>query len=228
MNKTATLLGASGLIGNHLLLLLLEDSDYKTVKTILRSPISIKHTKLQQIIIDLADEEAMKAAIENSDAVFCTIGTTNKKVKGNKQAYNKVDFDIPVLAAKLAHICAVPKFVLVSVTGANANSNNFYIRLKGMVEDVISNIPIPSIGIMQPSILLGKRKERRVGEQIGKFLMQIVSPLFVKKLQKYKPIHALDVAEAMISFAKDNSKTGVHTFSYEGMMRLKENYHSPT
>ena len=226
MNKTATLLGASGLIGGHLLLLLLEDSDYNTVKIILRKPLTIKHSKLQQIIIDLADEEAMKMAIQKSDVVFCTIGTTNKKVKGSKQAYKKVDYDIPVLAAKLAQTCAIPSFVLVSVIGANAIGSNFYLRLKGMVEDAISNMSIPSIGIMQPSILLGKRKERRVGEQIGKFLMQIISPLLIKNLQQYKPIHALDVAKAMVSFAKDTAAKGVCTYSYEGMMYLKEKLHT--
>ena len=177
MDQTATLIGASGLIGSHLLQLLLKDSTYSTVKIIVRRPQLLRDSKLQEIVIDFEDKKALEQAIAGSAVVFSAVGTTQKKVKGDKNAYRKVDFDIPVNAAKAAAKFGVYAFSLVSSVGANAaNNNNFYLKLKGIVEEAVSKESIPQLHIMRPSMLLGDRKEKRFGESIAAVLM----PLFSK------------------------------------------------
>lgn len=222
MDQTATLIGASGLIGSHLLQLLLKDNTYSTVKIIVRRPQLLRDPKLQEIVIDFEDKKALEQAIAGSAVVFSAVGTTQKKVKGDKNAYRKVDFDIPVNAAKAAAKFGVYSFSLVSSVGANAaNNNNFYLKLKGIVEEAVSKESIPQLHIMRPSMLLGDRKEKRIGESIAAVLMPIFSIFLFGKLAKYKAIKAEDVAKAMLQASKSPVK-GIHIYEYEELKKLSD------
>jgi len=222
MDQTATLIGASGLIGSHLLQLLLKDNTYSTVKIIVRRPQLLRDPKLQEIVIDFEDKKALEQAIAGSAVVFSAVGTTQKKVKGDKNAYRKVDFDIPVNAAKAAAKFGVYSFSLVSSVGANAaNNNNFYLKLKGIVEEAVSKESIPQLHIMRPSMLLGDRKEKRFGESIAAVLMPLFSIFLLGKSAKYKAIKAEDVAKAMLQASKSPVK-GIHIYEYEEIKKLAE------
>lgn len=194
--KTATLIGATGLIGSHLLELLLADGNFGTVRILVRRPFELNHPKLEKKLVDFSDMESYRLALEGSDVIFCAIGTTQKKVKGDKEAYRKVDFDIPVNAARLGKLCGCETFVLVSSVGASSKSNNFYLKLKGEVEDAVNACGITHLHIVRPSLLLGKRKEYRFGERIAQAVMPVISFLLPKK---YKPVQARKVAEEMVS-----------------------------
>jgi uncharacterized protein YbjT (DUF2867 family) len=61
------------------------------------------------------------------------------KVKGDKIAYRKIDYDIAVNAAKFGLAGGYTKYLLVSSIGANAKSKNFYLKLKGETENAVSN-----------------------------------------------------------------------------------------
>ena len=139
--------------------------------------------------------------IAGSDATFCAIGTTQKKVKGDSTAYYKVDYDIPVKAAKFCEETGCPLFLLVSSVGANSRSKNFYLKLKGEVEDTLREMKIASVSVFRPSMLLGKRKEFRFGEEVAKAISAPLSFLFPSK---YEPVKAENVARAMIEASKVN------------------------
>lgn len=205
----ATIAGATGLIGNHLLNELLDDPYFDTVRVLVRRPLDLIHPKLEKKIVDFNDSDSLLVALSNSNVLFCSIGTTQKKVKGDKDAYRKIDFDIPVKLAQFSKMTGCEKFVLVSSVGANTKSNNFYVRLKGEVEDVVKTVGLRSLHIMRPSFLLGERTEFRIGEVIGKPLMQIFSFAIPAK---YKAIHAKVVARAMVAVAKGKNEG---TFVYE-------------
>ncbi len=215
---TATIIGATGLIGNYLLDELLNDPYFETVRIVIRRPIDITHPKLEKKIIDFDDSDSLLVALSNSDAVFCAIGTTQKKVKGDKEAYRKIDFDIPVKIARFSKMVGCEKFILVSSVGANSKSKNFYLQLKGEVEDVVKTVDLRSVHIMQPSFLLGERKEFRIGEVIGKPLMQIFSFAIPKK---YKAIQAKEVAKAMTAASKKNEE-GIFVYEYEQIKKLSK------
>lgn len=217
-HKTATIIGATGLIGSHLLEQLQNDDEYSSVTALLRRPVGYTHPKIKEMVIDFEDLEAFKSGIKGSDVIFCTVGTTNKKVKGNKKAYRKVDYDIPVHAARLAQQEGCSQFVLVSAVGANSRSKNFYTRLKGEVEDTIKQMNIPTILFFRPSLLLGNRKETRIGESIGKW---IIKPLSFLLPSKMKPIAAADVAKAMLHAANSDMK-GHHIFHYPEIKSIQD------
>jgi|SRR5687768_14697992 len=216
MSKTAVLIGATGLTGNYLLQELLNDPFYATIKILIRRPLDINNSKLEKKIVDFNDSDSVLIAISNSDAVFCAVGTTQKNVKGDKEAYLKVDFDIPVKAARFCKMTGCEKFVFVSAVGANSSSRNFYLRLKGEVEDTIKETGLKSVHIMRPSMLLGDRKEFRLGEKIGKGMMNALSFMIPSK---YKPVHAQDVAKAMLVVSKKD-KEGFFIYHYKEIKKL--------
>ncbi|HET9746045.1 MAG TPA: semialdehyde dehydrogenase, partial [Chitinophagaceae bacterium] len=154
---------------------------------------------------------SLLVALSNSNIVFCSVGTTRKKVKGDREAYRKIDFDIPAKLARFSKMAGCEKFILVSSVGATSKSNNFYLKLKGEVEDAVKTVGLRSLHIMRPSFLLGERKEFRIGEAIGKPLMQIFSFAIPAK---YKAIHAKVVAKAMAAVAKSKNE-GIFVYEHD-------------
>lgn len=200
---TAALVGATGLIGSYLMEELLNDPYFDIARILIRRPIDITHPKLEKKIVDFNDSDSVLVALSNSDVVFCAIGSTMKKVKGDKDAYRKIDYDIPVNLARFCKMTVCEKFILVSSAGANAKSSNFYQRLKGETDEAVKQAGPKTIHIMRPSLLLGERKEFRPGENIGKAVMTTLSFLIP---EKYKAIQAKDVAKVMLALAKKNEE----------------------
>jgi uncharacterized protein YbjT (DUF2867 family) len=215
-NKTATLIGATGLIGGHLLELLQNDSTYTKIKVLVRRPMKFDNPKINVSIIDFTDKVSLKSEISGSEVVFCSIGTTSQKMKGDKEEYRKIDYDIPVNAAQFSLETGCLQFVYVSSLGANSNSNNFYLKLKGEVEDKLRSLNMTSLSIFRPSLLLGKRQEFRLGEIVGKLLMKPISFLFPTNM---KPIKASEVAKSMLEASK-LSKSGIHIYHYKEIMQF--------
>jgi uncharacterized protein YbjT (DUF2867 family) len=202
--KTALMIGSTGLIGSHLLELLLHSNDYEKVITFVKRDTGIKHSKLTQHIIDFDKLESYKEFITGDD-FFCTIGTTIKKA-GSKEAFRKVDFEYPRQFASFAIQNKVKQFLIISSLGADANSGNFYLKTKGEIEAFLRDSNFESVSVLQPSLLLGNRTEFRLGEKIGAFFMKAFSFIFLGKLKKYKPIESNTVAKALLKVAQRNDK----------------------
>jgi uncharacterized protein YbjT (DUF2867 family) len=216
MPQTALILGASGLTGSHLLNMLLESPSFSHVRSLVRKPSGISHPKLEEIIVDFQNMEQYKQAIGRGDVIFSCIGTTLKKVKGDKQLYKQIDFDIPVNAARFGIEAGYKQFVLISAHLANAQSMIFYNRLKGETEDIIQTFPFESIHIFRPSFLIGERKERRWLELTFGELMVYLSPLLP---DASKPIEVSMVAKAMMNVAI-KGKNGNHIYPNEQIKNL--------
>src|ERR1035438_5170421 len=215
----AIVIGATGQTGEKLTEQLLKDNAFQKVRVLARKPIAQTQLKLESVIVNFSNLPELKKAIGKGDIIFSCIGTTMKSVKGDKGLYRNIDFDINVNTAKLGYENGFTRFVLMSAVGANPASSNFYLRLKGETEEAIAAIPFESVHIMQPSMLLGKRKEKRAGEQIAKTLSKALSFLFTGRLKKDKPIESATVAEAMIAASKLPTK-GVHRDGYAEMINL--------
>jgi uncharacterized protein YbjT (DUF2867 family) len=201
--KTALIIGSTGLVGSHLLNLLLDSNDYLKVITFVKRDQGIKHQKLTQHIIDFDKPETYKELVVGDD-LFCTIGTTIKKA-GNKEAFRKVDFEYPRQFATFALQNKVKQFLIVSSLGADVNSGNFYLKTKGEIQDFLKECNFESVAVLQPSLLLGNRTEFRLGEKIGAFFMKTLSFIFLGNLKKYKPIEGKTVAKALLAIAKTNN-----------------------
>jgi uncharacterized protein YbjT (DUF2867 family) len=197
--KTALVVGSTGLIGGQLIELLLQDNYYSKVIAIARNPLQGQHPKLTTIITDVDSLTSHKASLAVDD-VYCCLGTTIKKAK-TKEAFRKIDFDYPLQVAQLTKELGASSYLLVSALGANKNSSVFYNRVKGEVEEAIKKIGFQSYHIVQPSLLLGPRVEKRDGEQSMQKVFTAIDFLIPKK---YKAIESIKVARAMIALAKQN------------------------
>lgn len=223
-SKVALLAGATGLIGNEVLHLLLNDESYSNVIVITRKPLPISHPKAKNIVIDFDKLHELKLHIQNVDDVFCCLGTT-MAIAGSKGAFYKVDFTYCYELAKVSLQMNAKQFLIISAMGSNIKSSIYYNRVKGEIENKLKELPFESLKILQPSMLLGNRKERRPGELGAKRLFKVLAFIFVGSLKKYKAIEASDVAKAMVSIAKMNSK-GVETFQSDKLQSLADSSNS--
>ncbi|MFH2132140.1 MAG: oxidoreductase [bacterium] len=199
--RRALVLGGSGLTGGHCLELLLQDDAWGQVSVLVRRPLSLTHPRLVQHQVRFDDLTEALAEIQ-ADDVFCCLGTTIKKA-GSREAFYQVDYTYPVEIAKLSLAGGATQFLLVSAMGANPDSSVFYNRVKGEVEQAIDPLGFRGFYIFRPSLLLGKRQERRPAEEIGQKLATGLSFGFVGPLKKYKPIEAKAVASAMVETARN-------------------------
>lgn len=204
MGKTAILLGATGLTGSLLLDVLLNDPRYATVKLFSRSKIQKQHPKIEAYIGDVLELGSFKEQFY-ADEVFCCIGTTQKKTP-DRELYRRIDFGIPVTAAKLAKENGIATFLVISSMGANSKGATFYIRTKGAMEAAVLSEHIENTYILRPSIIGGKRNEKRVFEKIGIALFKSLGFLLIGKLRKYRLIEAATIAKAMHHLANKKTK----------------------
>lgn len=217
--RTATIIGVTGMIGNYLLELLLKDNYFSTVRLLVRRPYEKTDPKIEVKLVDFNDAESFKLALEGTNVIFSCVGTTQKNVKGDTQLYRKIDFDIPLNAARFGKEAGCGKFILVSSVGADKHSRTFYLQLKGELENAIQSIGPEAVHIMQPSVLLGARKENRGGESLLQGAMKLASGLFIGSLRKYKAIDGKTVAAAMLNAAKKDEK-GFYRYTYDGIKKL--------
>jgi uncharacterized protein YbjT (DUF2867 family) len=202
MLKTALVLGATGLVGKALVEQLCRDRRYQTVTCLVRKPLSNDFftenaSKVRPIVVNFENLQDYQGYF-GAQHIFVCLGTTIKKA-GNKSAFRRVDFEYVHVAAQLARAQRAISFVWISSVGANAKSSNFYLRVKGELENAIINMSgLDNACAVRPSLLLGKREEMRPSEKLATMLTPLLSPLMLGGLGKYKPVQVADVAAQMI------------------------------
>ncbi len=216
MAKTALLIGATGLVGEQCLTALLQSNAYEKVIALTRSKLTTSDPKLENIVTYFEHLENLKDKM-NADDVFCSLGTTISKA-GSEEAFRRVDFEIPLQVAGWCAKNGAKQFILVSSLGANEQSSIFYSRVKGELENALKTVGFKTLLIFRPSILLGNRKERRYGEEVGRFVAEKFPFLFAGPLKKYSGTPVDILAAKMIHFAQQNM-TGVCVFENEEILK---------
>lgn len=214
MNRTALLAGATGLVGRHVLQLLLEDDTWSRVVTVGRRTTPLRHEKLEQRVLDLGAIEA-QGDLPRVDDIFCCLGTTIKQA-GSQAAFRRVDHDFVTGLARVGLRLGASQFLLVSAIGADPESRVFYSRVKGEVETAVRRLPYRAIQIFRPGLLLGKRDEFRLGERVAMLVTPLLQPLFMSRLRRYRSIKASDVARAMVQVAREAPR-GPNVYEYDAM-----------
>ena len=215
--KKAILFGSSGFIGSHLLTELLNDADYEQITIVVRKNLGINHPKLKTLIGDYASLPTLKESLI-ADELFITLGTTQKNAP-NKNEYYQIDHDYPVLASSIALAQGTKSVFIVTAVGADANSNFGYVKTKGEVERDIIALGFEHTHIFRPSMIMGNRKESRSFEKVIIGFFKLINPLLRGSINKYRGIDGKDIARAMRSAAKHQTKK-VAIYQWQEMKSL--------
>ncbi len=199
--RSVLLLGATGLVGSECLKLLASDPAFERVVVLTRRPFQAPQTSRVECHQVNFDDPTSFASYLNVDAIICALGTTIKKA-GSQDAFRKVDYEYPLMFAKLAREAGASHFLLVTSMGADAKTRNFYLRVKGELETAVSAPDYPSLSIFRPSLLLGSRNEFRLGELVSQKVLSVISFMMPRSV---RPVKASQVASAIIERAKSGA-----------------------
>lgn len=198
VNKTAVVIGATGLVGHAIVMQIIQMEQISKIVTLTRRPVSYSSEKVVNQVVDFDNLEGISDLLRG-DYLFSCLGTTLKQA-GSIEAQRKVDIDYQFKVAQLAANVGVEHYLLVSASGANPQSKNAYLKMKGELEQKITALPFSQISIFQPSLLLGQRDHFRMGEKIGSWILPILG--FIPGLKRYRPITGQQVAKKMIAVSQ--------------------------
>ena len=192
--RVALVAGATGLVGQAVLKLLLADALYSVVHVVGRRAPTVQHPKLVVHISASLTDWPCPAV----DDVFIALGTTIK-VAGSQAAFKAIDGDAVVAIASAAKAAGATHLAVVSAMGASTQSGVFYNQVKGQMEDAVSALGFETLVIARPSLLAGDRdalkQPERVAEKLSLVAFKLLKPLLPAN---YRAINASSVAQAMV------------------------------
>ncbi|MEO7966186.1 MAG: NAD(P)H-binding protein [Gemmatimonadaceae bacterium] len=195
--RVVVVAGSSGLVGREVLRLLIGDPDVSRITNVVRRPLAnASIRKVEEIVADFTRLELIAPRIAG-DQLISALGTTIGAA-GSQEAFRAVDFVYPLQLATIAHKAGIRHLLLVSAVGADASSRIFYNCVKGDLEDAVAALGFRSLTIARPSLLVGERVERRIGEEIAR-RFAFITPI------AYKPVHVRQVAAALVQAARDDA-----------------------
>ncbi|EIV2970110.1 NAD(P)H-binding protein [Cronobacter sakazakii] len=192
--------GASGLVGSHLLRMLVDEPRVTSIIAPTRRPLRVPMHKVENPC-DPQLSDVLTQLSAPLDIVFCCLGTTRREA-GSKEAFILADYTLVVDTSLAGLRLGAKHMLVVSALGANPNSPFFYNRVKGEMETALKAQGWPRLTIVRPSLLIGDREKRRAGESF-------MTPLFRLLPGKWKAIEAHTVAQAMVNAALSPAKEDV-------------------
>ncbi|SQI42749.1 Semialdehyde dehydrogenase, NAD binding domain [Leminorella richardii] len=207
------LLGATGLVGSHLLKLLVADPNVSRIYAPTRRPLAGLGEKVENPNnSDL--KQALNTLTSPIDIAFCCLGTT-QKTAGSKEAFYYADVTLPIYGGDIALRLGATHYLVVSALGASASSWFFYNRTKGEMEQQLIAQGWPHLSIARPSMLIGERQEPRKTEQIA-------APIFHYFPGKWKSIQASDVARTLWLQAFSSSPDALTVIESDALRAIAE------
>jgi uncharacterized protein YbjT (DUF2867 family) len=203
--RTAVVIGSTGLIGEDLVERLASQGTWNQVLAVSRKSKVWVNPKIRTLLFDFANWGELELQITTFAQrshldFFCCLGSTIKKA-GSEAEFRKIDLEAVAAFAVLAQRCKAEQLLVVSSLGADPDSDFFYNRVKGEMEQAVLQRFPGELHFLRPSLLLGDRKEFRLGERLAMFFAPTYSVLMMGEFAKYKPIEAKQVSKAMVIVA---------------------------
>jgi uncharacterized protein YbjT (DUF2867 family) len=210
-------LGGTGLVGTCLVRLAAEYSAISEVvapvRKVPQDALTRFPSKVHWRALDF-DQLEDHAALFEVDVVLCALGTTIRKA-GSREAFEAVDLELPLRAARLARSASVSRFGVVSSTGANPNSPARYLCTKGRLEEGLAALNFEVLVLARPSLLLGDRAEKRLGEDFAKAL---INPIRSMVPAAWRPVQASQVARKLLDTTLE-AGPGTHILDNAALLR---------
>lgn len=205
------------MVGGYCLRALLESDAWGRVVVLSRRELALPaHGKLTMKVAEMGKLSAADFAGAND--VFCATGTTIRKA-GSQEEFRRIDYEMPLVAARAALDAGAQQFVLVSSVGADPDSKNFYLRTKGELERDLMELKFRAIHILRPGLLLGHREEFRPGERMATRIAPLLNLTLYGPFKRYRSIAAEKVGRAMAGAAKQ-AGVGTSVYEYDDIKRI--------
>jgi uncharacterized protein YbjT (DUF2867 family) len=205
------------MVGREMLRSLTDASAYQRVIALSRRPLSFEAPRLANRIVRFENLEQELGGLRCDDA-YCCLGTTIRAA-GSQQAFRAVDHDLVLSFARFAQSAGAKTLVTVSAAGAAPEARNFYLRVKGETELALMALRFRSLHLMEPSLLLGARREWRPAETAARLLMPLCNPLLMGRYEQWRAIPASTVAQAMCAAAALGAP-GVYRHTWRALKSL--------
>ena len=195
--------GSTGFLGNEILKAV--GAQDATTIALARRSIPNLPDNARELIIDF--DELKTITFPNIDHVYLSLGYPLyfQNVMGFmsstlKENFFQVDFTYQLEIAKKAKSVGARGISLISAVGADANSWNYYLKTKGMLEEEIINLEFDSINIFRPGHLMGNKK--RLDIVFADTVSRIVDPLLHGSIKKFRSIPVGKLSESVVKTVK--------------------------
>lgn len=205
------------MVGGQLLDTLIAAPDYTRVYAVTRRPFNREHAKYANrvVVFQRMAEQLKGLAVQDA---YCCIGTTIAQA-GSQEAFRAADVDAVEMFARAARTLGATRFIVVSSVGADAASKKFYLRTKAEMEEAVVALGYSGVDILQPSLLLGPRKQFRLAELAATLVAPLVNPLLTGEREQYRAIPAEVVAKAMLGASRRGFR-GVTRYTHAAIQQL--------
>lgn len=187
--------GATGMVGEGVLLECLENPSVKKVLIVNRKPSPVKHAKLEELIVpDFTKLESYTTALTGYDACFYCAGISS--VGMNEEKYTYITYDTTMSFAQQL-VALNPKMVFSFVSGSQTDSSEtgktMWARVKGKTENALMKLPFKGVYNFRPGFMKPFEGQKNV-KSILKPIIWIFPLLFPKQSLTLK-----QVGQAMIN-----------------------------
>jgi hypothetical protein len=195
------LFGATGMVGMGTLREALADPDIEAVLSIGRRPCGLQHPKLRELIlVDLFELGPAESQLKGWDAAIWAIGVSS--VGLDETAYAKVTEELTLKWAR-ALLRINPKFSFCYCSGAGADRDVMWARVRRRLELALEGMPFQHAGVVRPAFIRpgpGIRSRVKL-YQLGITLLRPLFPLVMKLLPAHSTTSEL-LGRAMIQVVK--------------------------
>ena len=211
------LVGATGMIGMSLIRLAVGRSDIRIIG-IARREAKLPPGARMEMLIAPPEGWADAIAAANADVLVLALGTTWRKAGKDEAAFRAVDQDLVLQCARAAKSLGLRQMISLSSVGADSESRNFYLRVKGEVEQQLGRVGIPRLDIIRPGLLRGAREELRPGERMAMIASPAADLFLHGQYSKYRSIRADLVARAIVGLTREKM-AGRFVFEHDAILR---------
>ena len=211
------LAGATGLTGSALMAEAVGREDVRLVAVARREAPMPPGARMEMLVGEPIDWPQLIAA-SRADVMVCALGTTIKAA-GSEEAFRAIDHDLVRFCAEAARAAGIEHMIVISSIGAARASRNFYLSVKGEMEQALSKLGFRRLDILQPGLLRGHRQERRPLEKAGQVLAPLADWIVLHgKYRRFRSISARRLARAILALAKEKPR-GRFVHDYDSLHR---------
>jgi uncharacterized protein YbjT (DUF2867 family) len=191
MKIKCIIFGATGMVGEGVLLQALNSDDVESVLVIGRRSCQVLHEKLKEIIHnDFFNYSNIEEHLKGYNACFFCLGVSSLGM--NEQDYHRITYDLTMqVATTLSRLNPTMTFCYVSGTGTDSTEKGriMWARVKGKTENHLQKLPFKAVYLFRPGLMKPVNGQRnvKITYKLAGFLYPLwkfLSPKNVCKLEE--------------------------------------------